>query len=333
MEHVLFSITQTLSTSSLPRWRLRCARSLTCSRIRRVLLNLFDRLSVRTPTCSNELHHVLIELMRDRLLPKDARAIAAPYLRALVQSVMKSDDRTIFTLNYDRSLETVMEAANIPYATGFRRPIDDEAVFLNPSLEYWPVRHQMDRLQQQYEQIRSIIGVSGDPFDFAADGSKAAVRLVKVHGSIGWYRMPSNPVFWQGNKVSPENRIVNLRDEILDQGLPMLIAGASGKERLEEPFVTLLRKLYDALLKADVVVTIGYSFSDRHINDLLLRVLLHERTLGYDLVVVNGPNWPQGEVHDSASFSSEASSVWPILCRAALQNVDILGLSGLVVLP
>lgn len=285
------------------------------------------------PELLNEIHHVLIGMMRDHLLPKDAQAFVAPYLKTLVQAVMKSDERTVFTLNYDRSLETVLEAANISYATGFRTPSDDEAVYLDQSLEYWPVRHEMDRLQQQYEQMRWRVGAGGDPFDFAVDGSQAAIRLVKVHGSIGWYRMASNPVFWDGNKVSPEDRIVNLRDAIPERGLPMLIAGASGKERLEEPFVTLLRRLYDALLKAEVVVTIGYSFSDKHINDLLLRVLLRERTLGYDLVVVNGPNWPQGEVHDSASFSAEASSVWPMLCRAAQQNVDILGLSGLVVLP
>jgi hypothetical protein len=267
----------------------------------------------------DHLYFPLVYFLKDQLSP-DPASLDRPYLHKLAHLALKSPSPAIFTLNYDLTLETILAAESIPFATGFRFPQGIEASYLQEEVEYWPLGYD----------ARGVQLLVGDYFARTPDGNEAVLRLVKLHGSLDWYRIPSRPIYEGGVRLSPEDRIVRLPLEP-DEGLPMMIVDRSGKERLAEPFRILLGKFYSAVKAADVVVVIGYSFSDEHINRVLLDTQVFEKTDSFDLIVVNGPSWPRGQA-DPTVLSRAASQAWNVLVRAGKQSADMEYFTGVTVI-
>jgi hypothetical protein len=267
------------------------------------------------PEIFGYLHQGLFEMVWEELNVRDRRELAKPYLRKLVSMVRSSAFPAIFTLNYDLSIEAVLEAESVPYSTGFRKPAGITETYLGAGVQYWPAGYE-----------RAETRLSGGDFGWTSDGEEPEVRLIKIHGSVDWFRIASKPIFEGGVKLSPEDRIVMSNSWPSEGGLSMMIAGRNGKERLEVPFSTLLREFYLGLKKAAVLVIIGYSFSDEHINRLILDTQLHERNESFDIVVVNGPSWPE-------SLSQQAERTWSFLVRAGRQSLNREHLTGVTVVP
>lgn len=267
------------------------------------------------------LYYPLVYYLKDQLSPRDRGGFLRPYLRRLARLALESRRPTFLTLNYDLCMETVLEAEGIAYATGFRKPSGIVASYLPEGIEFWPLGYeaiQIAHLEESY-------------FGETPDSTPARARLIKVHGSVDWYRISMRPIYEGGLRLSPEDRIVRLLSEPAE-GLPMMIAGAIGKERLEEPFTTLYRHFYHEVLSTEVLVVIGYSFSDAHINKILVDAQLLERDHSYDLIVINGKNWPRGECHDNR-LSERAKVAWNLLVRAGRQSAELEYLSEVRVLP
>jgi hypothetical protein len=241
-------------------------------------------------------------------------------LKNLIGLAKESFDPVIFTLNYDLSLETIMEANSITYSTGFTKPKDIHTTYLPSSVELWP-----------FGYMRELMLWNGtDIFRQTPDGEEPDVRLIKIHGSLDWFRIARPPIYDSGLRLFPEDPIVRcgfLPSETIEE---IMIAGRSGKQRLEEPFLPLLRDFFYTASRANVLVIIGYSFSDAHINSILIDTQLMFSS--YDIIVINGPNWP-----DNASggefMSTEAKKTWSILFKAREQSYKWEYLSQIQVLP
>lgn len=237
------------------------------------------------------------------------------YLRNLINIAGETDTPSIFTLNYDLSLEAVMEAASIKYSTGF---VSEPSY--SSEVQWWP--------------LWLLRGDDAVKFNNTPDGENADVHLIKLHGSLDWFRVEA-PVLStvEGYQIYPQGPIVRSNstpDNIIEE---VMIAGRVGKEKLEEPFITLLREFYNEVSKADVLIIIGYSFSDPHINRIMLDTLMRVRI--YDIIVVNGPRWPvsaDGVDFMLANFmSDEAETTWFTLCHCydMVSEYD----AGIFVLP
>lgn len=223
------------------------------------------------PKVFANLHQELIEMLWNEINVEDKSNFDKPYLRKLVGIARSSSQPTIFTLNYDLSIETVLAESSISYSTGFRRAAGIHETYLAPGLEYWPGGYQLHEMAAEYRLFSS--GMSVGYFDQSADGESADVQLIKIHGSVDWFRIASPPIYEGGLKLALEDPIVRTDQWPSEGGLCMMIAGRDGKERLETPFSALLRRFYLGLQHADILVIIGYSFSDKHINNQIRKFM------------------------------------------------------------
>jgi hypothetical protein len=135
-----------------------------------------------------------------------------------------------FTLNYDTCLE--------------------EAVA--PSCQHTEEVALVDGFSDQ--------GGSWNPELFASSG--AGLYLYKLHGSLNWFDDPEFGLVCR-SKMDPE------RMQEIEGERPHLIFGIESKLTGQQPFFTLTHKFYERLGKASVLLAIGYSFGDVHINRLI----------------------------------------------------------------
>ena len=266
------------------------------------------------------LHQIALGFLRSQLEVGEANMGAGSYLKKLVDMVRRSVQPTLATLNYDLTLETVMEAESIPYSTGFRRPEGLHAEFLPPSVEWWPFAHR--------REIATVAPWAIPEFWLTADGEQPDLRLLKLHGSLDWFHVERRPVYEPsgGIKLFPQDPIVRCRFLPKETMEETMIVGRL-KRRLEDPFLILFSEFRREVLSTDVVVVLGYSFSDTHINEVLIDTQLSERFTSFDLIVVNGPNWPL------ESMSRDAKRHWQLLCHAGRQRYQWENLSEVQVIP
>ncbi len=109
------------------------------------------------------------------------------------------------------------------------------------------------------------------------DKTLRSVRLIKLHGSIGWsYNQLYDAVF---NEPSSEKNGL----------LPAIAVGAGNKLRHYPPFPALLAEFRSALEQADRLLLIGSSLQDRHITYEI--DLWRFQTNAEVIQIVNGPAW------------------------------------------
>jgi hypothetical protein len=180
-----------------------------------------------------EICRMTTEVMSVRLPSDDT-----PYhhLAAWAGGVTRAHPIEVFTSNYDLLTEEALEKQQVPYFDGFVG--SDRTFFDLPSME---------------QDVLSTRDPHGLPARWA--------RLWKVHGSINWWKTASGHI----------ERHVDLHD-----GAQQMIHPSHLKydESRRMPYLAMLDRLRSFLLRGQaVLVTCGYSFSDRHLNDVILQGL------------------------------------------------------------
>jgi hypothetical protein len=147
--------------------------------------------------------------------------------------VQRSAAVEIFTTNYDTLLETALEDERLPIFDGF---VGSSTPFFMPAT--------LAR----------------------ADAAPAATwtRLWKIHGSVNW-KMVVDPL--RGNRIVRQ----------LPGSSAHLILPSSQKydQSRKLPYIAMLDRLTKALTERDgtLLITIGFSFGDQHINEILVDAL------------------------------------------------------------
>ena len=85
----------------------------------------------------------------------------------------------------------------------------------------------------------------------------APIRLYKLHGSVDWRKEGEKLVSYDSPK------------QCEDAGNYQLIFGTANKMRSAGPYLFLLSAFRDSAFDAKLIVTVGYSFQDGHINSIL----------------------------------------------------------------
>ena len=159
----------------------------------------------------------------------------------------------IFTLNHDLLLEHYFRDQDIPFVHGF------DAVIKN--VRYW----------------------NPTLFDANVDG----IRLLKLHGSIDWYRFqPIGSNNWydemigtyQGKYPSDAHAPNDVRLETVDPR-PLLLIGSFNKipEYTRRIFLDLYYEFRRLLDRSTILVSCGYGFADKGINEQILEWLYGDR--------------------------------------------------------
>jgi hypothetical protein len=149
----------------------------------------------------------------------------------------------IFTTNYDLFFELAMEGLGVPFFDGFVGSV--EAFFAPESVD--------------------AMGTKRDEIVYPP---RAWTRLWKLHGSVNW-RVQNNP---KANSA----RIFRTASSACEPGQELAVFPSRDKysQSRKLPFLALQDRFRRSLSSGEcLLVLVGYSFSDQHLNEILFQGL------------------------------------------------------------
>ena len=155
----------------------------------------------------------------------------------------------VFTTNYDLFSERAMDNLGISYTNGFSAFVER---FFNPSIFNYALAEQMDISSLKWSVIDSFI------------------YLFKIHGSVNWVERESN------NKLFSIQELQDVSFEKLKSEANYMIYPSPLKQNasLGSPYSDLFREFQKRITqKQSTLVTMGFSFGDEHINNIIYQAL------------------------------------------------------------
>jgi len=191
--------------------------------------------------------------LEKQILQRVTKILAKPstvdYLTPLLDlAVSQRGGLTIATLNYDTTVEMAARRAGVSLTTG---------------LHGW----------------RPGISPLFPPID-------GVVNLLKIHGSVDWTRRRRDPRAPEHNTFA--RYIYEDEADPMDNSDPLIVIGDREKLTAEGPTLGLMRAFEEALIEADRLVVVGYSFRDAHINTVVANWLGAETSR---TITILDPGW------------------------------------------
>ena len=143
----------------------------------------------------------------------------------------------VFSLNYDMCVERACGMDNI--CRGFRHA------------------------QFKDGKMRKV-WADGNMDDESAE--KSPIRLYKLHGSLDWRRDAATRDLYCEDSPDPCNEVDDYQ----------LIFGTTYKLSYQDPFLFQISELRKHAKEARLIIAIGYSFNDDHINEILGQAMSHK---------------------------------------------------------
>lgn len=168
----------------------------------------------------------------------------------------------IFTTNYDLYSERAMDLLGIHYVNGFTGGISK---FFNPAIFNYALAEKMDLSQSKWSVI--------DNFFY----------LYKIHGSVNWIEAEGeNKLFNVKEIQEPTFQQLEGQNTIMIYPTPLKYNASLGS-----PYSDLFREFQKKLMQNNnILVTVGYSFSDVHINNLIFQAFTIP---SFRLIVIGEP--------------------------------------------
>ena len=151
----------------------------------------------------------------------------------------------IFTTNYDLYSEIALDKLGIHYVNGFSGGIKK---YFNPTIFNYALAEKMDLSQSKWSVIDNF------------------VYLYKIHGSLNWIQDEEDSKLFKVREIQ-ETSYANLekKDVIMIHPTPLKQNASMGS-----PYSDLFREFQKKLMQNNnVLITLGYSFNDEHINNLI----------------------------------------------------------------
>jgi SIR2-like domain len=148
----------------------------------------------------------------------------------------------LFTLNHDMVIERYLQGCGIEYTDGFGPPVN--------GVRYW----SPEVLEHSFPNV----------------------RLLKLHGSVNWFRFQSHGPIWRKAQVGiavhgrySDTKDPNGQSQRAVGGRPMLLAGTFNKmlQYTSDIYADLYCELRRALRETQLLIVCGYGFGDKGINE------------------------------------------------------------------
>ena len=150
----------------------------------------------------------------------------------------------VFTTNYDLFNERAMDRRGIPYCNGFSGVVERR---FNPAMFRYSLAEQLDISSRKWSAVDGFI------------------YLCKLHGSINWIE--------DGETLFPVRELAEVPSSSQDR---VLIYPTPAKQSASfvSPYADLFREFQTRVVQdQSVLVTVGYSFGDQHINNIIFQAL------------------------------------------------------------
>jgi hypothetical protein len=168
----------------------------------------------------------------------------------------------IFTTNYDLYSEKALDRIGINYVNGFTGGVNK---YFNPTIFNYTLAERMDLTQNKWSQIDNI------------------VYLYKLHGSVNWVEDKNSSKLFQFREIQDTSlKNLQVQEMIMIYPTPQKYNATLGS-----PYSDLFREFQKQLMQNNnILVTIGYSFSDEHINNLIYQAFTIP---SFRLIVIGDP--------------------------------------------
>ncbi len=174
------------------------------------------------------------------------------FYERIAQQMRRTSPINIFTTNYDMLSERALDELRFPYNNGFMGL--SQRRFVPASFDYTFVEN-MNLKRDSWEPVSSYF------------------NLIKLHGSISW------------QKENDELVEVQKIDETSDQQMMIYPSPLKDRSTLMTPYSDLFRVMENRLMRRNaVLIVIGYSFGDDHINRLIYNALA---STSFRLIILN----------------------------------------------
>jgi hypothetical protein len=193
------------------------------------------------------------------------------FLEKILQRKQTSPRVKIFTLNYDTLFEDAARAANVIVIDGFSFTLP--RTFSGRFFDYDIVQREGSKLKEEDNFVQRVL------------------HIHKLHGSINWTRIEStNDVIVESNPTKP---------------LMVYPRESKYEDSYEQPFFEMMARLQRNLrLNNDtLLICIGYSFNDKHINAAIEEAL--NQNPGFRLAVID-PGFDYSTVKAMQSIKNQA---------------------------
>lgn len=150
----------------------------------------------------------------------------------------------IFTTNYDLLNETAMDRLGMPYCNGFSGTIERR---FNPTTYRYALAEQLDLTSRKWAAVDSF------------------VYLCKLHGSINWVEESGGlfPIREVSLSMAAQS------NRVMIYPTPMKQNASFGS-----PYADLFREFQSRIVREQsVLFTLGYSFGDEHVNNIIFQAL------------------------------------------------------------
>jgi hypothetical protein len=169
----------------------------------------------------------------------------------------------IFTTNYDLYSERAMDSLGIQYVNGFTGGISK---YFNPTIFNYALAEKMDLSQSKWNVI--------DNFFY----------LYKIHGSVNWVENDDEGKLFKIQEIQdPPFDTLKDKETVMIYPTPLKYNASLGS-----PYSDLFREFQKKLMQNNnILVTIGYSFSDEHINNLIFQAFTIP---SFRLIIIGDPS-------------------------------------------
>jgi len=155
----------------------------------------------------------------------------------------------------------------------------DRVAYLSPLVDLAEEQGSLTVATLNYDRsVEILAGERGVGFETGIDRwlarrrlrweQEQPLRLLKLHGSIDWAiddRVEAGKLPMAGIKKLDPDKPSDASER------PAIVFGEAGKLRAEGPYLELLLAWSQQLEEADVLLAVGYSFRDPHVNEILAR--------------------------------------------------------------
>ena len=191
------------------------------------------------------LEKCLNEINRDSKADEDLVDLYKSFYRKLLYRNSNLPKPNIFTTNYDLYSEIALDKLGIHYVNGFSGGIKK---YFNPTIFNYALAEKMDLSQSKWSVIDNF------------------VYLYKIHGSLNWVQADEDSKLFRVREIQ-ETSYANLQTQEVIMILPTPLKQNAS---MGSPYSDLFREFQKKLMQNNnVLITLGYSFNDEHINNLI----------------------------------------------------------------
>ncbi len=254
----------------------------------------------------------LNEANRTTNTDKELIEIYESFYRKLLYRNSNLPKPNIFTTNYDLYSEIALDKLGIHYVNGFSGGIKK---YFNPTIFNYALAEKMDLSQSKWSVIDNF------------------VYLYKIHGSLNWIQDEEKTKLFRVREIQ-ETSYENLEKQkvIMIHPTPLKQNASMGS-----PYSDLFREFQKKLMQNNnVLITLGYSFNDEHINNLIYQaftipsfrlIVLGDQNASEDIKKLQSLDDPRiwiigGELEDESKLHYFKGFVGKILPDLSNDEID-----------